>query len=208
MRLRQLVFEKLRNRCLLTICGLPDANLGDDVHPGWVDASSQLLSVESGPAAVCSHIDRDADSDAFRIVPWSVDLLLEIRSEIPINVTLLNSDEGVLDIWESREAGPNSHLLEAQTIPASDSAEPFFLILQSTKGRRGQYELLVFEPPDLPPAADFDGDGVVGFGDFLILSANFGRTDVGVGEQGDVDSDGDVDFEDFQRLSAAFGDEG
>ena len=51
---------------------------------------------------------------------------------------------------------------------------------------------------------DIDGDGQVGFSDFLILSGNFG-TDVDPGTGGDIDGNGKVEFADFLRLSGKFG---
>ena len=48
-----------------------------------------------------------------------------------------------------------------------------------------------------------DGDGIVGFRDFLILSDNFtGRSSQGgkTFRDGDFNGDGDVDFDDFLRL--------
>jgi hypothetical protein len=56
---------------------------------------------------------------------------------------------------------------------------------------------------DLP--ADIDGDGEVGFSDFLILSDNFGN-EVEPGTDGDIDGNGVVDFTDFLILSDTFGD--
>ena len=56
--------------------------------------------------------------------------------------------------------------------------------------------------PLLP--ADLDGDGEVGFSDFLILSANFGRQ-VAARSEGDVNEDGVVDFTDFELLRDTFG---
>ncbi len=52
--------------------------------------------------------------------------------------------------------------------------------------------------------ADFDGNGRVDFADFLILSANFSKENVGFAG-GDANEDGVVDFSDFLLLSAAFG---
>ena len=53
---------------------------------------------------------------------------------------------------------------------------------------------------------DTDLDGDVDFGDFLELSANFGKTGSDVSwADGDFDSDCDVDFADFLFLSANFG---
>ena len=51
---------------------------------------------------------------------------------------------------------------------------------------------------------DVDGDGTVGFPDFLILSANFGQS-VASHSEGDLDCSGDVQFADFLVLSANFG---
>ena len=51
---------------------------------------------------------------------------------------------------------------------------------------------------------DMDGDGEVAFADFLILSGDFGQTDVGY-TQGDLDCDGVVGFNDFLILSGNFG---
>ena len=47
-------------------------------------------------------------------------------------------------------------------------------------------------------------DGKVDFADFLIISANFGRTDASLAE-GDIDGDGKVGFSDFLLLSNNFG---
>ena len=52
-------------------------------------------------------------------------------------------------------------------------------------------------------AGDIDGDGIVGFADFLVLSANFDMP--GTATEGDLDGDGQVDFADFLILSTNFG---
>lgn len=51
---------------------------------------------------------------------------------------------------------------------------------------------------------DLDGNGMVAFADFLILSANFG-SEVSSHAEGDIDCSGDVAFADFLVLSANFG---
>lgn len=53
---------------------------------------------------------------------------------------------------------------------------------------------------------DLNGDGRVGFDDFLILSDNFG-SEVTSHEYGDIDCDGSVQFADFLALSNSFGKE-
>lgn len=57
------------------------------------------------------------------------------------------------------------------------------------------------EVPSLP--GDIDGDGMVAFSDFLILSTNFGMA--GGPADGDVDGDGQIAFADFLTLSTNFG---
>jgi len=52
--------------------------------------------------------------------------------------------------------------------------------------------------------ADLDGNGEVGFSDFLILSSNFGKSDAKPSEC-DINLDGSVSFADFLLLSRDFG---
>ena len=57
------------------------------------------------------------------------------------------------------------------------------------------------------PSPDFDGDGRVGFSDFLVFAENFG-TQQGDGQydaRTDLDSDGRVGFSDFLIFAEAFG---
>ena len=54
------------------------------------------------------------------------------------------------------------------------------------------------------PGADIDGNGVVGFSDFLVLSLNFGQS-VEPGLNGDIDENGTVEFADFLILALEFG---
>lgn len=70
-------------------------------------------------------------------------------------------------------------------------------------------QLSIAEPagcviPDGGIGGDLNGDGAVGFPDFLLLSANFGGTDLSY-EEGDINCDGSVGFPDFLVLSANFG---
>lgn len=67
----------------------------------------------------------------------------------------------------------------------------------------------IIEPTCEVPAdgilGDLDGDGSVGFSDFLTLSANFGQTGELAYSAGDIDCSGDVAFADFLTLSSNFG---
>ena len=59
-------------------------------------------------------------------------------------------------------------------------------------------------------APDWDGDGAVGFGDFVKFAAKFGfsRGEVGYDPRFDLDRDGNVGFSDFLILDRAFGQSG
>ena len=56
-------------------------------------------------------------------------------------------------------------------------------------------------------AADFDGDGTVGFPDFLQFAAKFGLSqgDTGYDTRFDLDGDGTVGFSDFLIFAESFG---
>ena len=65
------------------------------------------------------------------------------------------------------------------------------------------FSVLVNEPSITVLGADFNRDGAVGFPDFAILAANFGRR--GVNVPGDSNNDGAVNFADFAALASTFG---
>ena len=53
--------------------------------------------------------------------------------------------------------------------------------------------------------ADIDGDGTVGFTDFLMLSAEYGQNVPFFSSRTDIDGDGQVGFSDFLILSRNYG---
>ena len=57
------------------------------------------------------------------------------------------------------------------------------------------------------PTPDFDGDGTVGFSDFVQFAARFGlsQSDAGYDARFDLDGDGAVGFSDFLIFAASFG---
>jgi hypothetical protein len=69
----------------------------------------------------------------------------------------------------------------------------------------GQRQLFV--SVQLGPPGDFDGDGSVGFTDFLLFAQHFGLvvSDDGWDQRFDLDGDGEVGFTDFIAFAAAFG---
>ncbi len=110
-------------------------------------------------------------------------------------------------LWQSDGTAEGTQRVEVQGTPlgagefvlANDRI--FFTASSSDVGR----ELWVMELSDERLAGDADGDGSVDFADFLVLSANFGRSADVAFADGDFDEDGEVDFADFLLLSANFG---
>ena len=62
---------------------------------------------------------------------------------------------------------------------------------------------------DNAPLPDFDGDGTVGFGDFVKFAAKFGlgEGDEGYDAQYDLNGDGEIGFADFVTFAKSFGKE-
>jgi hypothetical protein len=58
-----------------------------------------------------------------------------------------------------------------------------------------------------PPTSDFDGDGVIGFGDFIAFAGAFGMvaSDPDFNTAFDLDQDGAIGFTDFITFAGAFG---
>ena len=67
--------------------------------------------------------------------------------------------------------------------------------------------LPAFQEPPVTLSADFDGNGMVGFSDFLALAQAFGSRTGADGWDGrfDLNGDGEVGFRDFLILAAQFG---
>ena len=77
------------------------------------------------------------------------------------------------------------------------------LFFAAEDGEHG-FELWNFDPKIQRLPGDVDGNGMVDFLDFLILSDNFGSRAASP-QQGDINGDSIIDFDDFVMLSANFG---
>jgi hypothetical protein len=64
-----------------------------------------------------------------------------------------------------------------------------------------------FQPGAADPQSDFDGDGVVGFGDFVVFAQAFGSgSDLPNWNPAcDLNADGSIGFSDFVIFAASFG---
>ena len=81
------------------------------------------------------------------------------------------------------------------------------LAITSTSGTAIGYTLSVSELASGPATADFDGDGEIGFSDFLAFVSGFGKTagEVGFDPTFDLDGDLSVTFSDFLTFVQNFG---
>jgi len=83
---------------------------------------------------------------------------------------------------------------------------PFLEGLFQMRGSGGQTAIHYFRATHPELVADVNGDGAVGFADFLALAASYGssRGDVGYEGAADVDADGTVGFADFLGFVDAY----
>ena len=85
-------------------------------------------------------------------------------------------------------------------------------LVRAELGRGGQFESVTMDVRVVlqsAPDPDFDGDGMVGFADFLAFGSQFGSRQ-GDGQyeaKYDLDSDGVIGFSDFQIFSKGFGEQ-
>lgn len=127
--------------------------------------------------------DRAADPNGYRLHPNDEPPSSAIRDQSRRRIVLTFSSliqEGVTHTLEIRLATDLAGLL----------IDPAFRSVTFTPGVGG-----------MAGQADFDGDGAVGFGDFLLFAAAFGGTDPAF----DLDGDGPVGFSDFLIFAGLFG---
>ena len=81
------------------------------------------------------------------------------------------------------------------------------LAITSTSGTTIGYTLSVSELAPGAAASDFDGDGEIGFSDFLAFVSGFGKAagDIGFDPTFDLDGDLQVTFSDFLVFVQNFG---
>ena len=92
--------------------------------------------------------------------------------------------------------------------PEQDYGDGFVHIYLSRRGNRSK-GTREFRPITIeaPPSSDFDGDGTVGFPDFILFAKAFGTTSVDddFDLRFDLNGDGTVDFGDFLTFAKSFG---
>ena len=114
------------------------------------------------------------------------------------------------EIWKT-DGTPEGTQLDTDIYPGPASSTPRdltvvddTLFFSADDGIHGREIWAIEGNSDTALVGDIDRDGIVGFSDFLILSANFGNEGVGQ-EHGDVNEDHIVNLDDFFLLAENYG---
>ena len=180
---------------------IPEANLRS--AGGVVITGAELASALNGDFPYEFEINEDGTFDS-----------LEVNRSIDVATTSLDLNGATINLIANGDLSGLSgefQLLSADSLTGELTVNvPEGLSVDTS--RLATEGVLVFGDVDVAvcnpdTGADINGDGSVGFPDFLILSANFGSTDLSGAshELGDLDCTGDVAFADFLALSNAFG---
>jgi ELWxxDGT repeat protein len=126
------------------------------------------------------------------------------------------ADDGIhgREVWQT-DGTPSGTTLVIDVWPGPSGSNPSDLVSDGTAllfsaddGIHGQ-ELWSLVPSlndaATPLIGDIDGDGKVGFPDFVVLAGNYGKTSQGGIRAGDLNEDGRIDFADFVLLAIHFG---
>ena len=146
-----------------------------------------------------------------RATRWGIDYL--DLSETP-GLAFTIQSTGDNDLLVTLIAEGNQPFAAPIPIPASQSKRIHTsgniarsLAITSTSGTAIGYTLSIAELVSGPAASDFDGDGEIGFSDFLAFVSGFGKTagEVGFDPTFDLDGDLSVTFSDFLIFVQNFG---
>ena len=174
--------------------GIVNATLdaaGLEVLQSWLDTpSSNYGVILADPGGSTDSVTMDSSQSP--------------STELRPKLTLLHTDAPrpmTRDI--NLDGSVNSHDLDALHAAIQDaSGDLHFDVDGDGNVNQQDVDVLLAQLGTLRGDANLDGD--VNFADFLLLSANFGRTEASW-EQGDANGDRQVNFADFLLLSSNFG---
>ena len=185
-----------------------------------------MVTADSGTLALAGIIEQNTDEDIFAInveAAGELDLAFlpaAVGANLDIDVILLDEHGNV--VATNDQEGLSARIvatLEPGTYYVCISGKGHGAVNPdySDYGSIGAYSVEGTLPTAQPSIetttdqtsvdqipGDTNGDGVVSFQDFLILSQNFGTTDAAFAD-GDFDGNGTVGFEDFLILAQNFG---
>ena len=174
-----------------------DLPVSESLLSGVINFENQLVLMGEG----LSVIGLQLTSTEGQLVPLPPGDLTADAS--PFAIVLANDATGITLGNLGEGVAVDGELLTPITYLGS-SPESDLLALWGAEGSSEQRTFTITkEVCGGPLPGDIDGNGEVGFLDFLILSDGFGKP--GTFEQGDLDCNGTVDFPDFLILSEFFG---
>jgi len=176
--------------CEFRLDGSFEASVGE-----WGTQYRNLSLSISGHSDSASSLVATAEGAFLSAIP---NVLLPGQVGHPSRLGIASNSNGVV-------VGGSSVSIRASAVSHSalDCNSDGNLSLDDVNCHAGQQHFgAVFSALQLRPG-DFDGDGSVEFGDFLVLSKQFGEA--GRYVDGDADGNGTVEFGDFLILSSNFG---
>lgn len=174
------------------------------------------MTVTAEPA-VLTPVTRGETTEGELSISGEVDLYtFTVSARETITATLEGSFDAILFLYSGSTVADvldSSNLLkeadDPEVITRTLEAGAYTLIVSSFgRSEIGTYTLhLETTGGSSAPATDFDGDGSVGFSDFLSFATAFGSTEDsdGFDPRFDLDGDGQVGFSDFLQFAITFG---
>ena len=190
----------------------------------WDVETRQLIGTLEGHEYEISAVAFSPDGSTLASASWNGVWLWDVATQTPIATLrgnevysvafspdgkslLLGSFAGSASLWDlgTRRSTATlvGHIAEVHSVAFAPDGTPLV-----TGGREGA--LLWDVSRNATPQstdADFDGDGTVGFSDFVQFAAKFGlsQRDAGYDARFDLDGDGHVGFSDFLIFAGSFG---
>ena len=185
-----------------------------DYHPRIGRLQLTTGPVEATPVVAFLGVDRAAARPALEVLPHLLMVAFEDstrvgfnRTEEVVSVEGLRTDGRAVVISPDGNGGRRARVLDMRVYMDTEGRQRFF-----SKGE-GEFRLVeegwvpVFQEAPVDLRGDFDGDGKVGFNDFVAFAQAFGSRAGAPGwDPGfDLNGDGEVGFPDFKIFAVHFG---
>ena len=170
-----------------------------------------VFAVNDAPSFSLGEDQRVSENSGAQIVPgWASDIVAGPANESGQTLTFIVDNNNSSLFAEQPSISDDGTLRFTPALDAAGMAEVSVRLVDDGGSENGGSDTSSTQTFRIDVGdrliADADSDGQVGFSDFLILSANFGRQDDDVMfADGDFNEDQMVSFADFLLLSANFG---